>query len=181
MVFTNSTAIFFLLLTMVAGALMPIQMGANATVGQHVRTPYEATFVNFAGGVIVLLVLLAILGRPIPTPWNVPAAPWWSWIGGIIGVIMVTISVISRRELGATTFFAAILAGQIFSSLVLDHYGWLGFTVRSISMPRLIGAALVLVGVYLTTWKSSPAVAKEMAPLPSVVENLEENDEQAPQ
>jgi len=39
--------------------------------------------------------------------------------------------------------------GQLMASLVIDHYGWLGFPTHAISLVRLTGAALVFVGVLL--------------------------------
>jgi transporter family-2 protein len=35
------------------------------------------------------------------------------------------------------------------ASLVLDHYGWVGFPEHPISGIRLLGAALVILGVVL--------------------------------
>ena len=42
-----------------------------------------------------------------------------------------------------------ILAGQIGSGLVLDHFGLLGYTQKLINWQRVLGAVLVGVGVFL--------------------------------
>ncbi|WP_373280508.1 DMT family transporter [Methylogaea oryzae] len=44
---------------------------------------------------------------------------------------------------------AWVVAGQLRASLVLDHYGWLGFAVRPVNWQRLVGAALLLGGAVL--------------------------------
>jgi bacterial/archaeal transporter family-2 protein len=52
---------------------------------------------------------------------------------------------------GAANATIALLFGQIVSSLVLSHYGWLGSPVQPITMRSLLGAAVMLVGVILAT------------------------------
>ena len=42
-----------------------------------------------------------------------------------------------------------VVAGQLVASLVLDHFGWLGFPQHTLSVPRAIGALLILAGVLL--------------------------------
>jgi transporter family-2 protein len=39
------------------------------------------------------------------------------------------------------------LAGQVIASIVIDHFGLLGVTVQPASIPRLLGALLIIVGV----------------------------------
>jgi bacterial/archaeal transporter family-2 protein len=41
------------------------------------------------------------------------------------------------------------VAGQLGASLVIDHFGLVGYAVRPIGISRLAGALLVAAGVYL--------------------------------
>ena len=50
-------------------------------------------------------------------------------------------------RLGAAAFIAAVIAGQVVSSLVLDHFGWMDLAPQQITPGRAFGAALVVVGV----------------------------------
>ncbi len=47
------------------------------------------------------------------------------------------------------TLVAVILAGQAFASLLVDHFGWVGFEESPITPGRLAGIALVAIGVAL--------------------------------
>ena len=47
------------------------------------------------------------------------------------------------------TFIALLVAGQMLASITFDHFGWLGLAQRSIDLPRLAGAALLIAGVVL--------------------------------
>jgi bacterial/archaeal transporter family-2 protein len=52
-------------------------------------------------------------------------------------------------QLGAATFFALLIAGQMIGSIAFDHFGLLGVPVHPISAVRLAGAALLVGGVVL--------------------------------
>ncbi len=58
-------------------------------------------------------------------------------------------AVVLAPKLGAGTLVAAVVAGQMFTSLLLDHYGLIGFPVHSLSLVRFLGAVLVIAGVIL--------------------------------
>jgi len=61
----------------------------------------------------------------------------------------VLAAIVLAPRLGAATLIAAVVAGQMITSLVLDQYGLVGFPVHSMTLVRLLGAALVIAGVIL--------------------------------
>ena len=61
---------------------------------------------------------------------------------------MVATIVLAPR-LGAATLVAAVVAGQMLASVLLDQYGLVGFPVHPLSALRLLGAGLVIGGVML--------------------------------
>ena len=69
--------------------------------------------------------------------------------GGLIGATVVIVGIQAIPSIGAANFSVAIIAGQLFGALLLDHFGWLGLPEHSISAPRLLGAAFLLLGVWL--------------------------------
>jgi len=52
-------------------------------------------------------------------------------------------------KLGAATTISLIVVGQMLLSLTMDHFGWLGLPVQPISLLRLTGAGLLVLGVIL--------------------------------
>src|SRR5919108_3997232 len=76
-------------------------------------------------------------------------APWWVWIGGILGAFYVLGSIVTAPKLGAATLVALILAGQAIASLLVDHYGWVGFEGHPITLVRVAGVVLLAGGVAL--------------------------------
>ena len=140
---------FALLLAVAAGIGAPFQLGVNTQLRHYVHTPIMSAFISFLGGTLVLIVLIAIgvLGRGEFA--GVTRAPWWTLIGGFFGAFYVTAAIIVSPRIGATTTAAAIIFGQLVTSVVLDHFGLVGFPRIPISIPRLVGAIMLLGGVIL--------------------------------
>ncbi len=58
-------------------------------------------------------------------------------------------SIILTSRLEAANTVSSILAGQIFASILLDHFGLLNLPVYPVSLARIGGATLVIVGVFV--------------------------------
>lgn len=63
--------------------------------------------------------------------------------------LYVLASIILIPRIGAATTVACALAGQVVASIIIDHFGLLQVTVNQVTIPRLIGALLIIVGVIL--------------------------------
>ena len=137
----------YVLFAVGAGAMLPLQFGINAQLAEWIGSPIRAALVSFAVGTAALLVVALAVARG----WSDRAgdAPWWVWIGGALGAFYVLGSIVAAPRLGAVTLVAVILAGQTLASLLVDHFGWVGFAEREITAGRIAGVALVAAGVAL--------------------------------
>jgi transporter family-2 protein len=142
-------AALYVLLALAAGALLPFQTGVNARLAHFVESPVRAALVSFVVGTIVLLVLSVAILKPLPSGSKLGGAPWWAWVGGVLGAFYVAVTVVSAPRVGAATLIAALVAGQMVASLVVDHFGWVGFPVHHVSAGRIGGLALLFAGVLL--------------------------------
>lgn len=142
--------LFALLLALVAGALIALQFGVNAALrGFLGGSPFFATFVSYAVGTLSSLAFLLALRPALPAWSRVAAVPWWAWTGGTIGVGYVTASVLLAPRLGATRLIVLVVAGQLLASVLLDHFGLLGYTVRPFNGWRALGCVLLVVAVFI--------------------------------
>ena len=133
--------------TVVAGALVALQAPINSKLGTRTGT-FPAVTISFAVGLLVLVALLAVLGQ-LGGVGAARGAPWWYFLGGILGVIYVTTVLVSVRELGAGGVTAATIAGQLALSLVIDQLGLLGVARQPITAAKLLGVLLLGAGVWL--------------------------------
>jgi transporter family-2 protein len=136
------------LIALLVGAGLAIQVGMNSTVRLAIGSPVIATIVNFAVGLVGLLLLALASGARV-TPGGAAAVPAWAWFGGLLGAAYVAATTVLGPRLGAAALIALTLAGQMLAALIVDHYGVIGFPHNPVTPARLAGAALLVAGVLL--------------------------------
>lgn len=141
-----------LILAILIGTLTPFQAGVNASLGKLVAHPLHATFVSFLGGLITVSIACLLTGKMFPTTAKLSTVPPHLLIGGLLGCIFVLTSIYVAPKLGATLFIACVLTGQLAASIVIDHFGWVGFAVHPISLARIVGILFLFTGVLLIKW-----------------------------
>ena len=67
----------------------------------------------------------------------------------MLGAFYVATSIILTPRLGAANTITFIVAGQVLASMILDQFGLLNLPVYPVSLARIGGAALVIVGVFV--------------------------------
>ena len=114
------------------------------------RTPcgtLESVFITYAGG--GLLVALAMLMQRGGNLAAAAGAPWYAYTAGALGLIIVGTLAYSAPRLGLVAAFTVFVAAQFAMGAMVDHFGWLGSAVRPLTLPKWIGMAVVLAGVWL--------------------------------
>jgi transporter family-2 protein len=145
----STSVYFYLLLAIVAGAMMPTQAAINNKLAGYVLSPISAAFISFIVGTLGLLVYMLASGTPIGSLVNIKDAPPIAWLGGLLGAFFVTCTIILAPRIGVAMTFSLVVAGQMLITLVLDHFGFLGLPVKEISLARVGGIVLIVVGVVL--------------------------------
>lgn len=149
MAFSQLSIFWLTVLVTLIGLTVPVQAGVNAQLGRFLSNPFFAGLISFMVGTLTMLVFLFAGQMPWPTMEKLNEVPWWAWFGGVFGAIFVLGTLIAAPRLGATTTMGLIVAGQLMSSLVFDHFGLLGFPQHTMSPMRILGVILLIVGVFL--------------------------------
>ena len=144
-----SNIYFYLLLALVAGAMMPTQAAINNKMAAFVDSPVLAAFVSFFVGTVALFIYVVATGTPLGNLASAKNAPAIAWVGGLMGAFFVAAAVTLVPRLGVAMTFSLIIAGQMIVTLVIDHYGLLDVPVKQISLARIAGILLITGGVIL--------------------------------
>ena len=137
------------LATVAAGGVVAAQAPANNVLSKQLGT-FGAASVSFVVGLSCILVVTFAFAGGVHGEEGAEPAAWYYWVfGGIGGVIIVTTTLITVRELGAGGVTAATIAGQLTLSVVLDRFGVLGLDERTITWEKLFGIALLAAGTVL--------------------------------
>jgi transporter family-2 protein len=141
------TSLLLLLFAVVAGSFLPLQAGVNAKLAHFVGGPVRASMVSFIVGVAALFLVVLLFYRN--TGNRAGDAPWWAWLGGVLGAFYVTSTVVVPVRIGAAAFFGILVAAQLVTSVLIDQFGWVGFPQREVSPLRALGVALLVAGALL--------------------------------
>src|SRR4030095_9610964 len=139
-----------LFLTLLTGALLPIQAILNTRLGRQTGGPLMASLLSFSVGLICLLAL-NLMTNPSAVVNLKPGivTPWYIWLGGFLGAIFVGYITWVNQQQGVALTFALVVSGQIFCSLVIDHFGLFGSAISTMSPQKVLGAVLIIIGIIL--------------------------------
>lgn len=142
--------ILWALMGVVAGACIAAQAPINAQLGRALEVPVAAAAVSFLAGGVVLWVLAFVFSSAMATPINFSApAPWTFVAGGLLGAFYVFSNITLTPMIGAAAVMALSVTGQLVAGLFLDKIGFMGMAVREISVGRLAGAGLLVIGAVM--------------------------------
>lgn len=134
------------------GIALTTQIATNKQLGEALGNLYIPAVVNMAVGLLATALLVWAMTDHPPTREAIRAAPWYGWIaGGLLGATYITGNILLAPKLGAAALVGLVVAGQLVFSVLLDHYGWIGFEQHSAGLARIAGCALMLAGVFLVS------------------------------
>lgn len=132
-----------------AGVALTVQVGVNAAARGYLRgNAASAALLSFVTGGVALALYVAVSGGTW-LPRSALAAPAWVWAGGVLGAAYVLASMMLGPRLGALAFFSLVILGQLASSVLVDHFGLLGFPRAPLSAGRLLGLLALMLGAWL--------------------------------
>jgi transporter family-2 protein len=152
-VISNVSLYLLLPLSVLVGFSLASQAGINAQLRLALSSPMQAAFISFFIGTIILGIIVFIQGEPWFKPNSLFSLPWWIWLGGLLGAFNIAMSIYLAPKLGALVLAVSIVCGQVIASLALDQQGWFGYPKIDISINRVIGALLLIAGLFLVVKK----------------------------
>ena len=138
-----------LLFVAASGALNMVQSGANAQLVKATERPWLAGLLVSLVTAAVFAAGWAVTGLRMPEAGRVGALPWWVWTGGLFGASYVVGTLFFAERLGAGVFTGVNVTAAIAASVLVDHFGWVGFSQHAASPLRILGALVMVAGLFL--------------------------------
>ncbi|GAA0574748.1 DMT family transporter [Craurococcus roseus] len=136
-------------LTIVAGLLNPVASGLAGTLEKTLERPFLVAAVSLALSLLCAVAGGLFTGQLGWPPEKAAEVPWWAWLGGLAGFAVFIARPYAAQPLGAAAFTGLTVTASVVFSLLLDHYGLLGFQQHDAGWGRIAGAALMCAGVAL--------------------------------
>lgn len=130
------------------GVGIAVQTPTNALLGKASGSVLFATLASFLLGTVALGIAVAAKRPQLAQGWATQT-PWYVWLGGLYGALLVLASTWATPKLGAGTALVVIVASQVALGVALDHFGALGLAPHPASWMRLLGVAAVVAGALL--------------------------------
>jgi bacterial/archaeal transporter family-2 protein len=138
--------LFVILIGLIGGVSVGLQSPISAAMGQRVGGTASSFIVHLSGMILSGLLLFLRGGEKI-RDWA--SLPWYMLGAGLFGVVLYQSMTITFPRLGSTTMITLIIIGQLVTGIVIDHFGWFGVSVHSVSPARLLGVIVLMLGGYL--------------------------------
>jgi len=138
----------YYLLAIAAGLGITLQTTLNGQLAKGVGgDSVAAALFSFTAGAVCLGVFSSMRGGIVASLAAIPAQPWWSLLGGLLGAGALLSYVVLAPKIGLSALLGLAIAGQIISSLVIDHFGLMGASERPVSLIKLAGSMVMLAGL----------------------------------
>ena len=137
-------------LAILIGMMFSQQPVINAAVARVLGSPVQAAFLSVFITLLGLGALLPFTGGTLKASVLI-TLPWWTILGGLIGVALVGGAAYLAPTLGAAVLFVCLVAGQLLGASMADYFGVFGLPHRELSATRVAGLVLVLVGALLVS------------------------------
>lgn len=140
--------LLYYLMAICAGLGITLQTTLNAQLAKGVGgDSVAAALFSFTAGALCLGLYSLMRGGIVASLVAIPAQPWWSLLGGLLGAGALLSYVVLAPKVGLSALLGLAIAGQIISSLVIDHFGLLGAAQRPVSLIKLGGLIVMLAGL----------------------------------
>lgn len=138
----------FAVIMFFAGIGIPTMATLNGSLGVRLQNPVMAVSILLSLALALSLIILALANGLPKTPYAT-GTPWYFYMGGAFFIFYILSITAIAPSFGTGNAIAFVLLGQLVAMSAIDHFGLFGAQRFEISSQRLIGLAVMAMGVFL--------------------------------
>lgn len=142
--------VIFIGLAFFMGTILSIYMPMNSSVSKYVGSPITANVTFFFVALLTSIILFFTFGK-FDTLDKLKDVPIYLYLTGFVSAFFVLGTTFLIPHLGARRFFILLIAGQILTAVAVSHFGVLESPKDPITIKKIIGASLVVIGAMIST------------------------------
>ena len=146
-------AISSIFLALALGAIVSIYFPMIAQSAKILGSGPLANIPFFGIAFVSSIAIALSLGNRIADLQKMNAVPFWLWTAGIMSAGLIIGSSYLIPKLGLGAFFVLMVSGQVLASMIFGYFGMFGVPATALTVGKVLGAALVIAGVYLVTFR----------------------------
>ncbi|QGU96645.1 EamA-like transporter family protein [Clostridium bovifaecis] len=141
---------FGLICSLLAGLFMSVQGVFNTRLSEKIGLWETNTVVQGIGFALTLVIMIFIGKGNIR---NISTANKLYLLGGPLGAAITFTVMCGMSKLGPTYAVSAILIAQLVSAALIEAFGLFDSNKSHFGMGKIIGAAIMLIGIIVFEWK----------------------------
>jgi transporter family-2 protein len=146
----SGTAVMLTLVALFTGGMIAMQGPINAELAARLGHPLSAAFWSFCVGTTVLAIVVVVFARGSSDFGALRSIPLYMMVGGgLLGAVYVLVNLMLAPKIGVAALMSLAIAGQLAAALLLDRFGLFDLVQRELSVGRVSGVLLVLVGALM--------------------------------
>jgi transporter family-2 protein len=146
----SGTAVMLTLVALFTGGMIAMQGPINAELAARLGHPLSAAFWSFCVGTTVLAIVVVVFARGSTDFGALRSIPLYMMVGGgLLGAVYVLVNLMLAPKIGVAALMSLAIAGQLAAALLLDRFGLFDLVQRELSVGRVSGVLLVLVGALM--------------------------------
>ena len=130
---------------LLSGVFVACMQSFNGQLTSSIGMYGTSLLVHVIGGLVILAYIKLIKKEKL----KFGPMPWYLYLGGLIGLIMVSFSSLTISHIGNTLYTCFSITGQVFLSILFDHFGLFGVKQTSFHSKRIPGLLLIIFGILL--------------------------------
>lgn len=138
--------LYLVIIAAVGGIAVAVQGQLMGNIDRHVGT-LESVFVTYGGGGFIIGIIMILLrGGNLS---GLSQIPWYTLLSGPMGLVLIAAIGYSVPRLGLVPAFTILVAAQFMAAALIDQFGLFGAEIRQISLSRVTGMLVMLLGIWL--------------------------------
>ncbi len=141
--------LLYVVLAVLMGALLSVYLPMNSSVSRYLRSPVAANAVLYLVALLTTILALVLSGSQ-RTVQQVKTVPAYLFLAGVMSAFVVLGTTFLIPRIGARRLFMLQVTGQVLMAMVLSHFGALESPRDPVTVRKLVGAALLLLGAVVS-------------------------------
>jgi len=140
-------------LALLMGAIISIYLPMISQTAKILGSGPMANVPFFAIALISSVVIAIGTGSRGADFQKIGTLPLWLLTAGIMSAGMIIGSSYLIPKIGIGAFFVLLVSGQVLAGMIFGYFGLFGVPATALTLGKVLGAFLVIAGVYLVTFR----------------------------
>ena len=146
-------AVHLIGLALLMGAIISIYLPMISQTARMLGSGPMANVPFFAVALISSVLIAFATGSRAEQFQKIGSLPLWLLTAGIMSAGMIIGSSFLIPKIGIGTFFVLLVSGQVLAGMIFGYFGLFGVPATALTFGKVLGAILVVGGVYLVTFR----------------------------